>query len=47
MILATSGLAGPVKGLVGLDLPPIAMGVLVLATPPVEAAALLAMMKRA
>lgn len=34
-------LAGAVKGAVGLGLPPIAMGLLVLAMPPVEAAALL------
>ena len=34
-------LAGTVKGAVGLGLPPIAMGLLVLAMPPVDAAALL------
>ena len=34
-------LAGTVKGAVGIGLPPIAMGLLVIVMPPVEAAALL------
>ncbi len=40
-VAAVFGVAGLVKGGLGLGLPPIAMGLLVLAMPPVEAASLL------
>lgn len=42
LIIAALGLAGFFKGLVGMGLPPIAMGVMVLFLPPVEAAAIMA-----
>jgi uncharacterized protein len=41
LIAAALVLAGTVKGAVGIGLPPIAMGLLVVVMPPVEAAALL------
>ena len=40
-IAAVLVIAGLVKGAVGLGLPPIAMGLMVIVMPPVEAAALL------
>ena len=43
LVVAVFVLAGAVKGVVGLGLPTVAMGLLALAMPPVEAAAVLAL----
>ena len=46
LVVATFVLAGAVKGVIGLGLPTIAMGLLGLAMPPAQAAALLIVPRR-